>query len=76
MEPITEWEMPSLKNPDGRKLEIIGKVTLWLRLAKEEHKRAVEFYVTPRLQSKFLIGQIDLKRLHWVSPVPTMASGY
>ena len=68
MEPITEWEMPSLKNPDGRKLEIIGKVTLWLRLAKEKHKRAVQLFVTPRLQSKFLIGLIDLKRLNWVSP--------
>ena len=68
MEPITEWETPSLRNPDGSKLYIIGKVTLWLRLAKEKHKRAVEFFVTPRLQSKFLIGLIDLKRLHWVSP--------
>ena len=68
IEKITEWEMPSLKNPDGRKLEIIGKITLWLRLDKEKHKRAVNFYVTPRLQSKFLIGLIDLKRLHWVSP--------
>ena len=65
---ITEWEMPSLKGPDGNKLVITGKATLWLRLAKEKHKRKLEFYVTPCLASKLLVGLIDLKRLHWISP--------
>ena len=65
---ITEWEKPSLKCPDGRKLEIVGKTTLWLRLAKEEYKRKIDFFVTPHLQSEILVGLIDLKRLHWVSP--------
>ena len=65
---ITDCEKPSLKCPDERKLKIIGKTTLWLCLAKEEHNRKVDLYMTPHLQSKILIGLIDLKRLHWVSP--------
>ena len=66
---ITEWEKPSLKCPDGRKLEIVGKTTLWLHLAKEEYKRKIDFFVTPHLQSEILVGLIDLKRLHWSADV-------
>ena len=67
VEKITEWENPSLKCPDGGRLKISGKTTLRHRLAKKSTKGKLS-YVTPHLQSKILIGLIDLKRLHWVSP--------
>ena len=68
MEPISIWETPNLTNPDGRELKVIGKTTLWIRLAGEKHNRKVEFLVTPQLKSKLIVGLNDLKRLHWVSP--------
>ena len=55
-----------MRCPDGRKLKISGQLSLWLRLAKEEHKRKVDLYVTPHLRSKVLIGLIGLKQLRWV----------
>ena len=33
VEKLTEWEEPSLRYADGRKMPIIGKTTLWVRLA-------------------------------------------
>ena len=47
LEPISDWETPSLANPDGCELKVIGKTTLWIRLAGEKHKRKVELLVTP-----------------------------
>ena len=68
VEKITQWEKPSLRCADGRKMKISGKTSLWLRLAKEDNKRKVDLYVAPHLRSKLLIGLINLKRLRWVSP--------
>ena len=68
VEKITQWEKPSLRCADGRKMKISGKTFLWLRLAKEDNKRKVDLYVAPHLRSKLLIGLIHLKRLRWVSP--------
>ena len=56
LEPISEWETPNLANPDGRELKVIGKTTLWIRLAGETHKRKVEFLVTPQTQIKTFCG--------------------
>ena len=34
----------------------------------DHNKRKVDLYVTPSLRSKLIIGLIDLKILHWISP--------
>ena len=68
VEKLTEWEQPSLRFADGRKMPIFGRTTLWIRLDKENNKRKVDLYVTPSLRSRLIIGLIDLKRLHWISP--------
>ena len=68
VEKLTEWEQPSLRFADGRKMPISGRTSLWIRLDKENNKRKVDLYVTPSLRSKLIIGLIDLKRLHWISP--------
>ena len=68
VEKLTEWEEPSLRYADGRKMPIIGKTTLWVRLDKEDNKRKVELLVTPNLRSRLIIGLIDMKRLGWISP--------
>merc|ERR1712155_417396 len=65
---LTEWEEPSLRYADGRKMPIAGKTSLWIRLDKEQNKRKVELFVTPNLRSKMIIGLIDLKRLGWTTP--------
>ena len=68
IEPLTEWEMPTLKNPDGSPLVLTGRVKLWVRLEGEKYKRSLTYLVTPKLESKFIIGLEDLKRLSWISP--------
>ena len=68
VEKLTQWEQPSLRYADGRKMQIFGRTSLWIRLDKENNKRKVDLYVTPSLRSKLIIGLIDLKRLHWISP--------
>ena len=68
VEKLTEWEEPSLRYADGRKMPIIGKTTLWVRLDKEDNKRKVDLLVTPNLRSRLIIGLIDMKRLGWISP--------
>merc|ERR1712016_575369 len=65
---LTEWEEPSLRYADGRKMPISGKVSLWIRLNKDQNKRKVDLFVTPNLRSKMIIGLIDLKRLGWTTP--------
>ena len=65
---LTEWEEPSLRYADGRKMPIAGKTSLWIRLNKEQNKRKVDLFITPNLRSKMIIGLIDLKRLGWISP--------
>ena len=49
-------------------MPIYGRTSLWICLDKENNKRKVDLYVTPSLRSKLIIGLIDLKRLHWISP--------
>ena len=68
VEKLTEWEEPSLRYADGRKMPIVGKTSLWVRLDKEDNKRKVDLFVTPNLRSRLIIGLIDLKRLGWISP--------
>ena len=68
VEKLTQWEEPSLRCADGRKMPIAGRTSLWIRLDKEDNKRKVDLYVTPSLRSKLIIGLIDLKRLGWISP--------
>ena len=68
VEKLTQWEQPSLRYADGRKMQISGRTSSWIRLDKENNKRKVDLYVTPSLRSKLIIGLIDLKRLHWISP--------
>ena len=68
VEKLTEWEQPSLRYADGRKMPIYGRTSLWIRLDKENNKRKVDLYETSSLRSKLIIGLIDLKRLHWISP--------
>ena len=67
-EKLTEWEEPTLRYADGRKMPIVGKTCLWIRLDKEQNKRKVDLFVTPNLRSRLIIGLIDLKRLGWISP--------
>jgi hypothetical protein len=49
-------------------MPITGKVTLWICLSKDQNKRKIELFVSPNLQSKMIIGLIDLKRLGWTTP--------
>ena len=65
---LTEWEEPSLRYADGRKMPISGKISLWICLSKDQNKRKVDLFITPNLKSKMIIGLIDLKRLGWTSP--------
>ena len=68
MDKLSEWQEPCLKYADGRKMPISGKVTLWISLSEDQNKRKVELFVTPNLNSKMIIGLIDLKRLGWTTP--------
>merc|ERR1712115_586062 len=65
---LSEWQEPCLKYADGRKMPISGKATLWISLSENQNKRKVELFVTPNLNSKMIIGLIDLKRLGWTTP--------
>merc|ERR1712055_789871 len=65
---LTDWQEPCLRYADGRKMPITGKVTLWICLSKDQNKRKIELFVSPNLQSKMIIGLIDLKRLGWTTP--------
>ena len=65
---LSEWQEPCLKYPDGRRMPISGKATLWISLNENQNKRKVELFVTPNLNSKMIIGLIDLKRLGWTTP--------
>ena len=55
VEKLTEWEQPSLRFADGRKMPISGRTSLWIRLDKENNKRKVDLYVTPSLRSRLII---------------------
>ena len=68
VEKLTEWEEPTLRYADGRKMPIVSKTCFWVRLDKEQNKRKVDLFVTPNLRSRLIIGLIDLKRLGWISP--------
>merc|ERR1712067_74120 len=46
----------------------MSKATLWISLSENQNKRKVELFVTPNLNSKMIIGLIDLKRLGWTTP--------
>merc|ERR1719210_844783 len=65
---LSEWQEPCLKYADGRRMPISGKATLWISLSENQNKRKVELFVTPNLNSKMIIGLIDLKRLGWTTP--------
>merc|ERR1712020_364323 len=64
---LSEWQEPCLKYADGRRMPISGKATLWISLSENQNKRKVELFVTPNLNSKMIIGLIDLKRLGWTT---------
>ena len=55
VEKLTEWEQPSLRFADGRKMPISGRTSLWIRLDKENNKRKVDLYLTPSLRSRLII---------------------
>ena len=57
---LTEWEEPSLRYDEGRKMPISGKTSLWIRLNKDQNKRKVDLFITPNLRSKMIIGLFDL----------------
>merc|ERR1712055_482808 len=65
---LTDWQAPYLRYADGRQMPVTGKVTLWICLNKDQNKRKIELFVSPNLQSKMIIGLIDLKRLGWTTP--------
>merc|ERR1712004_385525 len=65
---LTDWQAPYLRYADGRQMPVTGKVTLWICLSKDQNKRKIELFVSPNLQSKVIIGLIDLKRLGWTTP--------
>ena len=66
IKPISDYENPNLKNPDGSKFVISGKAEVWIKLSTTAHKRRITFLITPRLESVFIIGLKDLRRLHWL----------
>ena len=66
IETISSYENPNLKNPDGTKLSISGKAEVWVELSEGSHKRKISFLITPKLESTFIIGLQDLRRLHWL----------
>ena len=66
VKPISDYENPNLKNADGTKFIISGKVDVWIRLSPTTHKRKISFLVTPKLESVYIIGLKDLRRLHWL----------
>ena len=66
IETISSYENPNLKNPDGTKLSISGKAEVWVELSEGSHKRKITFLITPKLESTFIIGLKDLRRLNWL----------
>ena len=63
---MTKYEKPNLRNPDGSKFEIIGKSETWVRLSQQTHKVKIQFLVTKKLQSVFILGLQDLRKLHFI----------
>ena len=66
VKPISDYENPNLKNADGTKFIISGKADVWIRLSPTTHKRRISFLITPKLESVYIIGLKDLRRLHWL----------
>ena len=66
IEKLTKYEKPNLRNPDGSKFEIIGKSETWVRLSQQTHKVKIQFLVTKKLQSVFILGLQDLRKLHFI----------
>ena len=65
---VHEFETPSLFNPDGTPLHVLGRISLWLRLPHERRKKRITFWVTPNLKSKFLVSLPAMRKLWWLSP--------
>ena len=66
IEKLTKYEKPNLRNPDGSKFEIIGKSETWVRLSQKTHKMKIQFFVTKKLQSVFILGLQDLRKLNFI----------
>ena len=65
---VHEFETPSLFNPDGSPLRVLGRISLWLRLPHERRKKRITFWVTPKLHSRFLVSLPAMRKLRWLSP--------